>query len=503
MPSRIVSRRIVALALALAVAARVSAEETAAPASAAAEEKSGLVVTEHTIEVDGRELAYDATAGTMPLLEEAGKTKADIFFVAYTLHGALDPAQRPITFCFNGGPGSSSVWLHLGAFGPRRVEMGDAGDLRAPPWRLVENEATLLDATDLVFIDPVTTGYSRAAPGESDKQFHGVDEDVESVGEFIRLYATRFKRWASPKYLAGESYGTTRAAGLAGHLQDRHGMDLNGVILVSAILDFQTARSDRGNDLPAVLLLPTCTATAWYHRRLGADLQADLSRALREAETFALGEYASALLAGDALPEAEQREIAAKVARLTGLAPEFVEQANARISQRRFAKELLRDRRRTVGRLDSRFLGIDADAAGEGSEYDPSYAAIQGPFTATLNDYVRTRLGYESDLPYEILTGRVQPWSYDGYENRYLNVAERLRSAMTRNQALRVFVASGVYDFATPYFATRSTFDRLGLDPALRSHVTIREYEAGHMMYIHEPSRRALKEDLRAFYAGE
>jgi carboxypeptidase C (cathepsin A) len=276
-------------------------------------------------------------------------------------------------------------------------------------------------------------------------------------------------------------------------------MFLNGIVLISSILNFQTARFDRGNDLPYVLFLPTCTATAWYHKRLEPALQADLARTLREVEAFALGEYATALMRGDELSEADQAALAGRLARYTGLTPGFVRQCNLRVSMRRFTKELLRHDRRTVGRLDSRYSGIDADAAGDGPEYDPSYAAIQGPYTALLNDYVRRELKYESDLTYEILTGRVHPWNFNA-QNRYLNVAETLRSAMTTNPALRVFVASGYYDFATPYFASDFTFGHLGLDEALRDNVTRAYYESGHMMYIHGPSLDKLKRDLAAFY---
>jgi carboxypeptidase C (cathepsin A) len=472
-------------------------EETAEPQDV--QETPEPVVTHHTITLDDQPLNYTATTGTIALSEEDGTEKARVFFVAYTLDDA-DPGARPITFTFNGGPGSSSVWLHLGAFGPRRVALDDVGRPVGPPYTLIDNEGSILDLTDLVFIDPVTTGYSRAVPGEDDGQFHGVNEDVESVGEFIRRYTTKYERWSSPKFLSGESYGTTRAAGLAGHLQQRHGMFLNGIVLVSSILNFQTARFNRGNDQAYLLLLPTCTATAWYHGRLDDDLQQDLGRTLAEVEAFVSTDYTLALMRGADLPEDERREIARRVARYTGLTEQYVLQANLRLSTQRFTKELLRDERRTVGRLDSRFIGIDYDAAGEGFEYDPSYAAIQGPYTAMLNDYVRTELGYESDLTYEILTGRVHPWNYGNVENRYLNVAETLRRAMTRNPGLRVFIASGYYDMATPYFATDYTVSHLGLDPQLRDHVEIAYYESGHMMYIHRPSLLKLKDDLAGYF---
>jgi carboxypeptidase C (cathepsin A) len=363
----------------------------------------------------------------------------------------------------------------------------------------VDNEFSILDQTDLVFIDPVTTGFSRAVPGEADKQFHGFKPDIESVGDFIRLYISRYHRWASPRYLIGESYGTTRAAGLSGYLQERHGLYLNGIMLVSVVLNFMTLDFRPGNDLPYILFLPTYAATAWYHNRLAPELQADLGRTLAEVEAFALGEYATALLQGDALPAEVRTGIAARLTRYTGLSVEYIEQTNLRINIHRFVKELLRDRRRTVGRLDSRYTGIDRDAAGENNEYDPSYAIIQGPYTGALNDYVRRELRFESDLPYEILSERVRPWSFDQHQNAYVNVGETLRKAMSMNPHLRVFVANGYYDLATPYLATRYTFDHLELDESLRGNITMTYYEAGHMMYIHDPSLARLKADLDGF----
>jgi len=459
------------------------------------------VTTEHTATIGDKEIDYNATAGTLTLKDEDGNAKAKVFYIAYIKDGVDDTHDRPLTFSFNGGPGSSSVWLHLGTLGPRRVEMGDAGNLLNPPWRLVNNNHSILDLTDIVFIDPVTTGYSRAAEGEDAKQFHGVREDVESVGEFIRLWTTRHERWNSPKFLIGESYGTTRAAGLSGYLQDRHGMYLNGIMLVSSILDFQTARFSGINDLPYIVFLPTYTATAWYHRQLPDDLQRmKLRDVLTRAERFALNEYAHALLMGARLTQADRDAVVKQLARLTGLSETYVDRANLRISIGRFAKELLRDEGRTVGRLDSRFKGIDADHVNDRYEYDPSYAAIEGPYSTTLKQYVRATLGYESDLPYEILTGRVRPWNYNNYQNRYVTVSDTLREAMTKNQALRVFIASGYYDLATPYFATEHTVAHLRLDPSLRDHITLAYYEAGHMMYIHQPSLRKFKDDVARFF---
>lgn len=468
------------------------------------EPKEQTSVTRHALVVNGKELSYTVTAGTVLLKEEDAekgeKPKATIFYIAYTLDGIGDLSQRPITFSFNGGPGSSSVWLHLGLLGPKRVVLEDEkGHPISPPYRLVENEFTMLDQTDLVFIDPVSTGYSRAVPGEKAEEFHGIEKDIASVGEFIRVYTSRNKRWASPKYLIGESYGTTRAAGLSGYLQQHLGMYLNGIMLISVVLNFQTLSFDTGNDLPSILFLPTYTATAWYHHKLPADLQADLEKTLAEAEAFAMTEYTLALMQGITLPEKQRKQIAAKLARYTGLSEEYVYQTGLRINIHRFCKELLRTEGRTVGRLDSRYTNYDLDSAGELTEFDPSYAVIQGAYTAALNQYVRADLNFESDLPYQILTSLYSKWNYDEYKNRYVNVAETLRQALAVNPHLKVFIANGYYDLATPYLATRYTFNHLGLDENYQKKLTMTHYPAGHMMYVHLPSLRQLREDLRSF----
>ena len=492
--------------LSAVLAAATLSAQSASPSPSPAEKakpipEEKITRTKHSVTIGGRRIGYTATTGNLLLRTEQGTPTASIFFIAYTRDDAgSSAAQRPLTFSFNGGPGSSSVWLHLGTLGPRRVVMNDADEpATAPPYRVIENEFSILDRTDLVFIDPVMTGFSRPVGEESPKSFLGFKNDMETVGEFIRLYTTRFQRWGSPKYLIGESYGTTRAAALSNYLQSRHGMYLNGVMLISSILNFQTARFEAGNDLPYILFLPTYTATAWYHRQLEPDLQRDLRATLAEVESFAMGEYTLALMKGNDLPDEERKAIAARVARYTGLSPEYVERTNRRINIARFVKELMRDQRQTVGRLDSRFKGIDRDAAGERYDYDPSYAAIQGPYTGALGAYLRGDLGYENDIPYEILTDRVRPWSYADFENRYVNTAEDLREAMTQNPNLRVFIASGYYDLATPYFATDYTFDHLAFDPGYTSRVTTEYYEAGHMMYVHMPSLEKLKRDLDAF----
>ena len=476
--------------------------------------KDVLSETQHSVTIHGEVIQYTVTTGTMVLKEEMEKEgtpglsdgeqpKAKIFFVAYTRNDVPDRARRPLTFSFNGGPGSSSVWLHLGVLGPRRVLMDEQGGPLPPPHRLVENEFSLLDVTDLVFIDPVSTGYSRPVEGEKPKEWHGFKKDIESVGDFIRLYTTRYQRWQSPKYLIGESYGTTRAAGLSGYLQERHGLYLNGIMLVSCALDFATLEFLPGHDLPYILHLPTYAATAWYHRRLAPELQADLHATLAEVEAFAAGEYTLALMKGDALTAEETQQIAARLARYTGLSVDYVLRSNLRIEIMRFCKELLREQRRTVGRLDTRFLGIDRDAAGEFFEHDPSMSNIMGPYTGAFYEYVRRDLKFESDLPYEILSERVHPWSYTEHENRFVYVGETLRKAMSMNPYLRVYVANGYFDLATPYFATRYVFNHMALDPSLRGSIQSSDFEAGHMMYIHLPSLAKMKQELAAFILNQ
>jgi carboxypeptidase C (cathepsin A) len=455
--------------------------------------------TEHQVDINGKSLKYQATAATIVLKDEKGDQKASIFYIYYKKRDVDDPGNRPVTFSFNGGPGSSSVWLHMGLLGPRRVNFQSDGTAYPPPYTLSENQYSLLDVTDIIFIDPVTTGFSRPAPGEKPEQFHGVEKDIKWVGEFIRLFLSRAHRWSSPKFLIGESYGTTRAAGLSGYIQDRHGIFLNGIILVSSILNFQTANFTPGNDLPFVLFLPSYTATAWYHGKLGQSYSDNLPKALQEAEQFALGEYNQALMLGDEISEEGYDRVSKRLSELTGLSDEYIKQTNLRINIRCFTKELMRDRRLTTGRLDSRFTGRDSDAAGARPEYDPSYSNIYGPFSATFKDYVRTELEFECDLPYEILTDRVHPWSYGKYRNRFVNVATNLRSAMTKNPHLRVYIASGYFDLATPYLATEYTVNHLGLEGELKDNITISYFHSGHMMYISQPSLNKLSKELRSF----
>jgi carboxypeptidase C (cathepsin A) len=455
------------------------------------------VVTAHEITIGGRTLKYSATTGMLPIKNETGETEARLFFMAYTLDTPeVDPA-RPLMFSFNGGPGSSSVWLHLGALGPRRVQMHDEGWMPAPPFTLVDNDFTWLEATDLVFLDPVDTGYSRANTPELTKQYTAVKKDIESIGEFIRLYLTRYKRWASPLFLVGESYGTFRGAGLAGHLIER-GIAFNGIVLVSSVLNMQTLHFATGNDLPYMLFLPTYTATAWYHQRLPKDLQKrDLTKVLEEVEQWAATDYSQALGKGDTLTEKERQEVVAKLARYTGLEERYIERTRLRINIHRFCKELLRDQHRTVGRLDSRYTGMDALGVSETPDFDPSLAAIRPPFTATFNDYVRRELNYENDAEYHILRGLEWDWGSAG--EGHPDTSEALRSAFAQNPYLRLFIASGHYDLATPYFATEYTLSHMGLDPSLRDNVTVEEYPVGHMVYLERNTLAKLKDDVVKF----
>ncbi len=479
--------------------------DAASPAAAAApapkaEEK--VSQTQHSIQIGGQTIKYTAVAGTMLLKKEDGTPTASIFYIAYTKDDA-DAFKRPVTFAFNGGPGSSSVWLHMGTLGPKRVVMDPEGKPTPPPYRFTDNEYSLLDQTDLVFIDPVSTGYSRAIPESTAKNFHGLKGDMQSVGEFIRMYVSRHARWTSPKFIAGESYGTTRAAALSEYLQDNLGINLNGIVLLSSVLNFGVISFDPGNDLPYPLFLPTYTAAAWFHNKLPKDLQsAGLLKAIEESKRFASGPYTVALFKGDSISAEERGTVVKSLARLTGLSPQYIEENNLRVRAGRFEKELLRDQRRILGRYDSRLEGVDQDAAASGPEYDPSYSSVQGAFTAAWNQYVRSELKFESDLPYEVLTGRVQPWNFDEFENRYVNVAESLRGAMTQNASLKVFIGAGYYDLATPFFSAEYTVDHMQFDAKLRDHITLAYYEAGHMMYTQLKSLQKAKQDISKFMAS-
>ena len=463
-----------------------------------------IVTTNHTLTIKRQKLRYTARTGRVVLRKEVvsdGKfdghvAKAEVFLTSYTVDDA-DPAERPVTFAFNGGPGSSSVWLHLGLLGPRRVVAGDVGALEPPPYRLTDNQETLLRHSDLVFIDPVSTGYSRPAEGEKPDDYHGFTGDVESVGEIIRLWTSRNGRWLSPKFLAGESYGTLRAAALAEHLQSRYGMYLNGLILISAVLDFATIRFTADNDLPYSLFLPTYASIAHYH---GVHDDRPLDDVLREAEEFAERDYPLALARGARLPAEERRAVVARLATLTGLSPDYIDRVDLRIEHLRFFAELLRDRKLIVGRLDARFTGPDVDYGKEQITADPSMAAMAGPYTAALNHYVRAELEYANDLPYEIInTEAHKAWSYQEFENKHVSVVDKVSAAMRANPHLRLHVGLGYTDGATPYFAAEHTLAHLAIPDELRQNITRAYYPAGHMMYVHEPSRLRQSADLAEF----
>ncbi|MDR3692563.1 MAG: hypothetical protein P4L46_24500 [Fimbriimonas sp.] len=454
------------------------------------------ITTEHML----GDLNYKATVGMLPSKDALGEVKAGIFYTAYTVES---DSPRPLTFSFNGGPGSSSVWLHLGALGPRRVKLGDEGEAVNAPYELVENFESWLPFTDLVFIDPVGTGFSRSVKQEDEKNFWGLKGDVDSVAEFIRGYLTASQRWMSPIYIAGESYGTTRAAGLSDALMDR-GIGLKGLVLISSILNFGTARFGRGNDQPYLLFLPTYTATAYYHEKLPADLQSKpLEEVLKEVESFCEGEYLLALHQGSALPDDKRVRIVKKLARYTGIDPVYVDLTDLRINIHRFCKELLRKEGRTVGRLDSRYKGIDPNGVTEYPEFDPA-TVITPAFTHCLNDYVQRVLGYKSNLPYYISNpDRLWAnWSWGDAGGGYPDTSEALRRAMSKNNFMKVFIANGYYDLATPYYATRYTINHMSLDPSLIGNIENGYYESGHMMYVHAKELAQLKSDVERFYGS-
>lgn len=475
-----------------------SPQSAAAPAKPVPPEPAPIV-TEHELKLSGRTLKYKATAGRLPLVnEKTGQTEAHVFFMAYTLDTPTPKAERPLMFSFNGGPGAASVWMHLGMIGPKRVKLNQDGSYPPPPFRLLDNEQTFLDFADLVFIDTVGTGYSRAATPELGKKFYGVDGDIESVGEFIRLYLTRNNRWTSPLFVIGESYGTFRAAGVAGYLVNK-GIAFNGVLLVSSILNFQTTSTLPGNDMPYLSLLPSMTATSWYHKKLPADLQGDFKKAVREAESYAANEYPSILFKGDRLTAAERTAAVAKLARLTGLDKTYIDRANLRVTLFGYAKELLRAEGKIVGRLDSRLTALVGSDNGDSQDFDPLITAIVPPYRAMAADYLANELGYKSDLDYYVLGGGIGPWDYGREGRSGRQTQEALKQAFLMNPHMRLFVASGYYDFGTPYFGTEFTLSHLGLPASYGKQMVTKLYDAGHMMYIHTGELNKVAADIRAF----
>ncbi|HXK01652.1 MAG TPA: peptidase S10 [Verrucomicrobiae bacterium] len=446
-------------------------------------------VTHRSIKIGNEAINYTATAANYIIKDDNGNAKASMFFAAYTKDGITDPARRPIAFVYNGGPGSGSLFTHMG-LGPRRIALTYDGHGMPAPYSITDNDSTFLDATDLVFIDAIGTGYSRPGPGENPAQFYGVTQDAQWFADFIYQYLTRNERWSSPKFLIGESYGTTRSAQLSNTLQHRHQIYLNGVVLVSSV-----GFGNWGADDRTIFFLPTFITSAWYHKLLPPELQKlTIEQIAQQARDFAHGEYAQALEKGDEISPAEYQKVVKDLSRMTGLSAKYIEETNLRINPQRWFKELLRDKRKTVGRLDSRFTGMDADAAGERNEYDSSEASYEGAYSAMFQDYVRKELKWNSEAYYAI-TGNVRPWD----QGQPGGPAEALRSAMTEQGTMRVLVVAGYYDLATPFNGIETTVSHMGLEPSIRKNISFAYYEAGHMMYIDKKAREKLHKDVDAF----
>ncbi len=455
------------------------------------------VLVTNIVRIAGEKVTYRAETGMLPILQPDGTSRASIFYVAYIRLDIPDKTRRPVMFCFNGGPGSASVWLHLGALGPRRVLMNPDGSLPPPPFSLVDNQYSILNQSDLVFIDPVATGFSRVTKDHKAAEFFGDDPDLQSVGEFIRLWTTRQERWLSPKYLCGESYGVFRAAGLADFLKARYGMYLNGLVLVSGVLDFATISGDSGNDLPYPLILPAYTAAAFYHHKLPPDLQGDLTGALAESRAFAGNEFTSDLLKGTSLAPGEREKAVRELSRLTGLKPQVIEDNNLRVDPGVFRKQLLHDEGLILGAYDARLTGRDGDPASPEPDFDPSSAAVMGPFSACMNAYVRSELNFKDDLPYELLAG-VQPWNY-GASNAYADASPRLAEVMNENPYLKILVFGGRCDLVCPIDTIKHSLNHMPLAPEQRKQIQFAEFDAGHMMYINLPDLVKIQKVLSAF----
>jgi len=458
------------------------------------------VVTRHRITVDGKILNYTATAGRLPIKRGDGRIEAEMFFVAYTLDGQ-EANKRPLMFAFNGGPGSATAWLHMGSVGPKQVVLQPNGFMPAAPYRMVDNPNCVLDKTDLVFVDAINTGFSRAANAEMTKKYLGVKGDIEAFGEFIRLYITRNDRWSSPLFQLGESYGTTRAAGIAGYLAD-HGISFNGITMLSTAIDFGTLEWAKNNDLPYVLLVPSFTMIAAYHKRLPPDLLQDVTKTRQEVERWATTDYMLALAKGDALPAQERQKIIDEYARYTGLDRKLIDNANLRIDVMQFTKNLLLDQKLSVGRLDGRFTGPHPVGVLDGAFYDPTGSAILPPYTAVFNNYVRTELAYKVDTPYKIFAYEepsFEKWEWGSADKGFPNTAPGLRDALAKNPYLKVLVMEGYYDLATPYSAANYTFDHLDLPADYRKNISYTTYESGHMVYVDGPSGAKMKKDLVEF----
>jgi carboxypeptidase C (cathepsin A) len=469
-------------------------------------------VTQHTIVLDGRTLPYTARAGTIELTNNEGQPTCSMFYTAFTLDGA-DPSERPVTFIYNGGPGSSTVWLRMGSFAPVRVGVADGQMTGPPPYHLiVDNQYTLLDRTDEVFIDMCDSGYSRINGVGKPKDFFGADADVKSFAQFIDRYVTKFGRWNSPKFLFGESYGTPRSAMLVNYLQNE-GIGINGVVLQSSILDmalyggttFGSSSKQAGGDWSYVLYLPTETAAAWYHHKLSPSL-GDLQSAVNESRNFAMGEYLNALAQGSRLSRGEYDNVVAKLHALTGLSESYIRLSNLRVPYIQFLAQLKRSEGEIIGRYDSRYENYVLDSAADYPQWDPTDAAIDSAFTASNNYYIQQVLGYHPPLRYRVLAYNIIAadggWNWHHDDEPVLNTAPDLANAMTYNPGLRVFSANGYYDFATPWLATVYTLNHLNLKPPLQSHITYGFYESGHMIYLHEAALAQYHADLENWYAS-